>query len=221
MPAPAVRPLTPAALAAELARAASDAVDARGGVPVRLGVDGPVEADAGRLADDLAAALRDLAVPVGRVRARDFLRPRSLRLEWGRDDADAFLDGWYDEAALCREVLDPLAAAGQDRATTWLPRLRDPVTDRSYRAQPQPAPSGLVLVLDGRFLGRQPLRSRLDLLVLLDVSPSAQARRVPPDEAPRVLPAWARYLAETDPAASADVVVRHDHPDRPALVTRP
>ncbi len=186
----------------------------RAGAPVRLGIDGPVETDAGALADGVAEALRGLAVPVGRVRAGDFLRARSLRLEWGRDDADAFLDGWYDEAALCREVLDPLAPGGR---MTWLPRLRDPVTDRAHRDGPRPAPPGMVLVLDGRFLGREPLRSRLDLRVLLDVSPAARARRVPSDESARVLPAWQRYLDAEDPAAGADLVVRHDHPDRPAV----
>ena len=37
-------------------------------------------------------------------------------------------------------------------------------------------------------------------------------------EAAAVLPAWQRYLDECAPAAGADLVVRYDHPDRPAVV---
>jgi hypothetical protein len=176
-----------------------------------------VAADAGRLADDVAAALREGAVPVARVRAGDFLRARSLRLEYGRDDPLAFHDLWYDVAALRREVLDPLGPGGGGR---WLPRLRDPDTDRPARVPAREAAPGTVLVLDGRFLLRDDVRDALDVVVHLDVSPAARARRLPADEAPRVGPAWDRYLAETAPAGRADLVVRHDHPDRPAVVER-
>jgi hypothetical protein len=55
--------------------------------------------------------------------------------------------------------------------------------------------------------------------VHLDVSPAARARRVPPDEQARVLPAWERYLQWCDPAATAAFVVRADRPTHPALVT--
>jgi hypothetical protein len=82
------------------------------------------------------------------------------------------------------------------------------------------APPGTVLVLDGRFLARDDVRDALDLVVHLDVSPAARARRLPADEAARVGPAWERYLAESSPAARADLVVRFDHPDRPAVVER-
>jgi hypothetical protein len=154
---------------------------------------------------------------VARVRADDFLRARSLRLEHGRDDPDAFHDLWYDVPALRREVLDPLGPGGDGR---WLPRLRDAVTDRSARVAPVDAPPGTVLVLDGRFLLRDDVRGGLDLVVHLDVSPAARTRRLPPDEVARVGPAWDRYLAESTPAERADVVVRFDHPDRPAIVGR-
>jgi len=188
------------------------------GATVRLGVDGPVAADAADLADAVAAALRDDAVPVARVRAVDFLRARSLRLEYGRDDPDAFHDLWYDVGALRREVLDPLGPGGSGR---WLPRLRDPETDRPARVPPADAAPGTVLVLDGRFLLRDDVLASprgLDAVVHLAVSPAARARRLPPDEAARVGPAWDRYLAESAPAGRADLVVRFDHPDRPAVV---
>jgi hypothetical protein len=187
------------------------------GVAVRLGVDGPVAADTAALADAVAAALRSDAVPVARVRAEDFLRARSLRLEYGRDDPDAFHDLWYDVGALRREVLEPLGPGGDGR---WLPKLRDAATDRAARVPVEQAVPGTVLVLDGRFLLRADVADALDAVVHLDVSPAARNRRLPPAEAARVPPAWDRYLAESTPTSRATLLVKYDHPDRPAVVER-
>ncbi|GAB6901434.1 nucleoside/nucleotide kinase family protein [Kineosporia succinea] len=181
---------------------------------LRLAVDGPVQADTARLADVVAGSLSDLAVPVARVSTRDFLRGRSVRLEYGHDDPDSVYDLYYDFPALRREVLDALAPDGRH---TWLPRLRDPETDRSVRVSPEPAPPGTVAVVDGRFLARDDVRDGFDLIVHLDVSEGALGRRLPADEAKRTSGAWARYLTEDAPAEYADLVVRFDHPDRPAL----
>jgi len=71
------------------------------------------------------------------------------------------------------------------------------------------------------FLARPDVADAIDVLVHLDVSPSARARRVPADEQARVLPAWQRYLRRCDPAATAAVVVRYDRPTHPAVLTRP
>ncbi|GLY13028.1 hypothetical protein Kisp01_00440 [Kineosporia sp. NBRC 101677] len=155
-------------------------------------------------------------MPVARVSARDFLRGRSVRLEYGHDDPDAVYDLWYDFPALRREVLDALLPQGRH---TWLPKLRDPDTDRSVKVAPQPAPPGTVAVVDGRFLTRKDVREGFDLLVHLDVSSGALGRRLPAEEAGRVSGAWSRYLDQDDPAGHADLVVRFDHPDRPALRT--
>lgn len=184
---------------------------------MRVGLDGPVADDAHALADAVAAELTDRAVPVARVCADDFLRARSLRLEHGSDDSEAFAEGWYDLAALRREVLDPMAPdTGTGRR--WLPRLRDPVSDRPYREPARSAAATTVVVLDGRFLARWEVADAFDLRVLLEVSPAARARRVPPDEQGRVLPAWEQYLAWYDPAGGADVVVRYDRPGHPAVL---
>ncbi|WP_088286680.1 uridine kinase [Kineosporia sp. A_224] len=195
------------------------AVAADGGHAVRLGVDGPVGADREALADAVAAALAERAVPVGRVRADDWLRSRSLRLESGPGDPDAYYEGWLDMYALRREVLDPLGPGGSGR---WLARLRDPATDRSYRQPAAAAVPGLVVVVDGPFLARWELADAFDVVVHLEVTPAAQRRRLPDDDRERVPAAWQRYLDETDPAprvlADGGLVVRFDHPGRPALV---
>jgi hypothetical protein len=200
--------------AAEAAAAAA----AREGGGVRLGIDGPVASDAEALADAVAAELDSHAVPVARVRGQEFLRARSLRLERGADDPDTYFDGWYDLGSLRREVLDPF---GPDGSLAWLPGLRDPLTDRPLRRPQKRAAPGTVAVVDAPFLARWEVADAVDLLVHLEVSPAARARRVSAADQPRVLPAWERYLEWFDPAAAAAFVVRYDRPSHPALLRRP
>ena len=214
------QPLSPTALAAAVADAArrGSAVAAAEGPGVRRGVQGPGPADAAELADAVASELADRAVPVARVRSEEFLRARSLRLERGPADPEAFFDDWYDLAALRREVLDPLGAGGSQE---WLPGLRDPGSDRPLRRPRRSAPPGTVAVVDGMFLARWEVADAVDLLVHHDVTPAARARRLDPAEHARVLPAWERYLQWCDPAPAAAFVVRYDRPAHPALLTVP
>lgn len=182
---------------------------------MRLGVDGCIPDDASALADDVAARLAALGTPVARVRQRDFMLPRSQRLELGADDPDALWERWYDDGALRREVLEPLGPGG---AMRWLPTLRDPVSDRSTRVLRRPAAPGTVAVVDGRFLLRWELADAFDLVVHLQTSAPAQERRLDDGERARAVPSWRRYLEEADPASRAHLLVRHDHPQRPAVV---
>ena len=194
---------------------------ARQGRAVRVGVDGAVPDDGAALADVVARRLTADGVPAGRVRQRDFELPRSQRLEYGATDPDVLWEGWYDDGALRREVLDPLGPGGASskHPMRWLPSLRDPLTDRSTRAELRDCPPGAVLVLDGRFLLRGDLAEGFDVVVHLQTSPAAQRRRLPDDdETARTVPSWQRYLDECAPPDRADLVVRFDHPDRPALL---
>ncbi|MET9399960.1 uridine kinase [Kitasatospora sp. NPDC002965] len=181
----------------------------------RVAVDGAAAARPGALADALVEPLRLRGRPALRVSAADFLRPASVRLEYGKQDADAFHDLWLDDGALAREVLDPLEPGGTGRV---LPSLRDPSTDRSTRAPYVTLPPGGVLLLDGALLLGRWLP--LELTVHLSLSPAALARRTPPEER-WTLPAFARYEAETVPTEAADLTVRVDDPRHPALVERP
>ncbi|KQX69840.1 hypothetical protein [Angustibacter sp. Root456] len=193
-----------------------------GGFGVRVGVDGCVPDDGAALADAVADHLLGRGLTATRVHQRDFCLPRSQRLEHGPRDPDALYDHWYDDAALRREVLDRIGPDGDDPdGPSWLPTLRDPVTDRSTRAPRRAAVPGTVVVVDGRFLLRWELADAFDVSVHLATSAAAQERRLEPDERPRAVPAWARYLDETDPAARASFVVRFDHPARPALQRAP
>jgi len=206
-----VRPITPAALVEELADRIARAGPER---RLRVAVDGPPPADPDRLAAALVDPLRVRGRAALRVRAADFLRPASVRLESGRHDPDSYYLRWLDEPGLRREVLDRLGRDGSGRV---LPSLWDPHADRATRAGYQTVPPGGVVLVSGGLLlgGGLPF----DLTVHLDLSPGALARRTEP-ELQWTLPAFARYRREVFPAGTADVVVRVDDPERPALVDR-
>jgi hypothetical protein len=145
------------------------------------------------------------------VDAADYLRPASLRLEFGRTDPDSFLDGWLDVGGLRREVLDPAGPHGSGRV---LPRLWDAARDRAYRDAYVDLPAdGVVVVAGALLLGRG---LPVDVAVHLRMTAAALARRLA-GELAWTLPAYARYEKERDPAGEADLLVLADHPERPAV----
>ncbi|WP_433471179.1 uridine kinase [Saccharomonospora azurea] len=204
------RPITVERLVAELAdRVADLAARTRW---TRVLVDGAETAtDSTGLADALVDPLRVRGHPVLRVSARDFLRPASLRYERGRHDPDVRYEDWLDVAGLRREVLDPLEDSGTGHV---LPALWDADRDRAFRLPRTRLPDGGVLLVDGELLLGQGLPA--ELTVHLWLSPGALRRRLP-DDTHWALPAYARYDEEVRPAELADVVVRMDDPQRPAL----
>jgi hypothetical protein len=206
-----VRPVSPGALVTELV----ELIDARPESPwVRVGVDGAPAAEPHRFADRLVDPLRVKGRAVQRIRADDFLRPASLRLERGRTNPDAYYEDRLDLGALAREVLTPLEADGSGRV---LPTLWDAARDRATRAAYVSLAPGGVLLLSGDLLLGAGLA--LDVVVHLDLSAPARHRRTP--EADRwTLPAFDRYESEVDPAGLADVVIRADDPRHPAVVVR-
>jgi hypothetical protein len=204
-----VRPVSVDVLVEELAdRLASGNPQGR----LRVAVDGAPAAGPGRLADALVGPLRVRGRPAVRVDTGDFLRPASVRLEFGRTNPDTFYAGWADEAALRREVLDPAGPGGSGRVIT---RLWNPRTDRATREPYSDLPGNAVVVVSGPLLLGAGLP--FDVTVHLALSAAALDRRTDPDDR-WTLPAYARYDAEVDPASFADVVVRVDDPRHPALV---
>jgi hypothetical protein len=212
-----VRPISPPTLVDELAERIDTAGTGAAGAPpwrpwIRVAVDGAPAADPDGLAGALLAPLRVRGRPALAISTDGYLRPASLRYEFGRTDPDAYYDNWLDESGLRREVLDPLAPGGTGRV---LPSLWDPRADRATRAAYVTLPPGGVALVSGALLlgGGLPF----DLTVHLWMSAATLARRTPVDLR-WSLPAFARYEAEVAPASFADVVVRVDDPRHPALV---
>jgi len=203
-----VRPVSFDVLVDELA----DRLAGLDGEHLRVAVDGAPAAGPEALADALVDPLRVRGRPAVRIAAGDFLRPASLRLEFGRHNPDAFYAGWLDEAGLRREVLDPAGPGGTGRILT---KLWNADTDRSAREPYTQLKPGAVVLVSGPLLRGAGLP--FDLTVHLELSAAALDRRTGADER-WTLPAYARYGAEVDPAAFADVVVRVDDPRHPALV---
>jgi hypothetical protein len=201
-----ITPVTPARLVVEVV----DLVDARPG-RVRIALDGPPPTGPLALAGQVADALRTRGRMAVVVSADEFLRPASVRLEFGREDPDEFLDRWLDAGGLRREVLDPAGPGGSGRV---LPRLWDAVADRAHRdSYVELADDGVVLLAGSLLLGRD---LPLDLSVHFRMTGAALARTLPADQQ-WTLPAYRRYAEERIPEAQADLVVLSDHPTRPAL----
>ncbi|MFC4499229.1 MULTISPECIES: uridine kinase [Streptomyces] len=176
----------------------------------RIAFDGAPAARPGELAGRVAEALRIHGRASRVVDTHGFLRPASLRLEYGHHDVEAYYNGWFDTGALWREVFGPLEPGGDGRI---LPDFRDPATDRATRSDYVQLPPGGFLLLHGPLLLRHWFP--FDLTVHVQLSPAALRRRTPETDHWR-LPAFDTYARETDPAATADVLVRADDPRHPA-----
>ncbi|MEJ3748739.1 uridine kinase [Actinomycetes bacterium KLBMP 9797] len=205
-----VRAISPERLVEELADRLAAAHPERW---LRVAIDGAPATEPGALAAALIDPLRVRGRAARHVPAGGFLRPASLRFEFGRDDPDGYYEGWLNEAGLRREVLDPLEPGGTGRI---LPSLWDADTDRATRAAYEQVPAGGAVLVSGALLLGGPLP--FDVTVHLAAAPAALARRTAAGER-WTLPAFARYEAEVAPASFADVVVRVDDPRHPALVT--
>lgn len=202
-------PVTPDGLVEMLAELCATAAPGR---RLRVAIDGPPAADPEQLADAIGGRLQAKGTPALRVSTKWFLKPASLRYEYGKQDVQAYAETWLDTAALRREVLEPIVGDGR-----WLPTLWDPQTDRATRARYEQAPETAVLLVDGPLLLGRGLP--FDLTVHLRLSPAARRRRTADDES-WTLPAYDDYDRTVEPAEIADVVVRADDPRHPAVIIR-
>lgn len=174
---------------------------------VAIGIDGADAAEPVAIANRIATALRDTGRSAEAVSLHDYIRPASLRMEFGRTDEMSYRTAWFDYAALDREVIRALRENGR-----WLPALWDEERDRSARSPIRTAASDTVLLVSGPMLFGRGLH--FDLTVRLDMSRSALRRRTPAEEQ-WTTPALLRH--DSDNPYAPTFFIRWEHPDRPAL----
>lgn len=203
-----VRPVTPELLVTELA----EYLDAGSSSRLRVAVDGAPESGTAELAEALVDPLRVRGREALRVHTANYVRPASLRLEFGHEDPDSFYSDWFDYDGLTREVLNPLATGGSGHV---LPALRDPETDRSPRLSRVRLPERGVVLVDGPLL----LGAGLEFDVTVHLwLPGDSLRRRTPESLRWRLPAFDRYAEEVRPERAADYLVRVDRPGHPAVI---
>ncbi|MEU5840571.1 hypothetical protein [Rhodococcus sp. NPDC047139] len=195
---PSFSPVDPEALVVAVADRAASL-----GGRVCVAVSAPDAADPMTFAQQVATELRIRGRASDVVALHDFVRPASLRLEHGRTDPDSYRHEWFDYAALDREVLRGLREHGR-----WLPRLWDEGTDRSARAVLHPAADDQILLVAGPMLLGRGLD--FDVSVVLTMSRGALERQTRTEDH-WTIDALLEHV-DTDP----DILVRYDHPARPA-----
>ncbi|MFW0784904.1 hypothetical protein AAFP35_10320 [Gordonia sp. CPCC 206044] len=201
---PTYRPITPADLIEHCA-------DVAAGEPGRriIVVDGADAADPDRFAQAITETLTSRGRAAAVVAMNDYLRPASLRFEYGHTDTESYRTIWFDHDAVRREVIDALHNRGE-----WLPRLWNAVRDRSFRDTARSATADQVVVLSGPLLLGSGLDA--DVTIALRLSEGALRRATPAAEL-FTIPA---LLDHARNGPSADVEIRYDHPDRPAIAER-
>lgn len=198
------------------------------GHPLRVAVDGITAAGKTTLARALASAVAGRGRPAIHLSMDGFHHPRAHRHRQGRDSAVGYYQDAYDFPAFARTVLAPLGPGGDRR---YRGRIIDLASDEQIDEPPVTAPTDAVLIVDGSFLQRSELAHLWDEVVFADTSFLVARRRGTTRDAAlfggleqaedafdnRYHAACRQYLAETDPATRAGIVIGNDDVAHPEL----
>lgn len=197
------------------------------GGPLVVGLTGADASGKSRLAGSLVQHLTDRGVENQLVRVDDFHRPRSERYAGRRPEPEQYLHQSIDLEVLVREVLAPLRTDGQLNLTA---RHLDLGTDRYTAERVYRVTERTIVVVEGVFLLREPVRAHLDVIVFLAVDEeelvargSERDRLVHGADAERkfrqkFLPAQRAVFAENPPEHLADIIIENTDWDRPRVI---
>jgi uridine kinase len=191
------------------------AVQAERGGPLVVGVTGADASGKSHFAADLADRLRAEA-KCQLIHVDDFHRPRAVRYAGPQSEAEKYLWQSIDLDQLAGEVLAPVHRYGELRRTMQHLHIEDDTytVERAYDID-----SGTIVLVEGVFLLRPPVREHLHHLVFLDVDEEALVARGsqrdrdlhgPGTERKfreKFLPAQRRVFAAHPPNEHADVII--------------
>lgn len=192
---------------------------------VLVGVDGVDGSGKSTFANELADVVL-LSRAVIRISVDDFHHGRAVRYRRGRDSPEGYWQDAFDYQRLRRFVLDPLGPGGSS-----LYRLvgHDLATDQALDPEPEAAPPGCVVIVDGVFLHRDELADVWQFSVFLRVpfeeTVMRMARRdgTPADPSHPILHRYVQgqrlYFARCSPEQRASIVIDNCDLDRPILVS--
>ena len=194
---------------------------------VLVAVDGVDGAGKTTFADELAHVLRCRGRPVERVSLDDFHNVRAVRYRRGRSSPEGFWLDSYNYRQFRLDVLEPLGPEG----SRWYRRAaHDLATDQILMVEPQLAPSGAVVIVDGLFLHRDELVDVWDFSVFLDVGFDVTVGRMAERDGSsadpnhptmrRYVQGQRLYAAACDPKRRASVVVDNTLLEAPLLRSR-
>lgn len=195
---------------------------------LRVAVDGRTAAGKTSFANELAAALRGLGRSTLRAGLDDFKRPWRDRHLYDRTSGEGYYRNAQDQDAVLDLLLRPAGPDARGRVSLC---SIDPLTQHDHREVTVDAPADAVLLVDGVFALRPAYVPYWDLTIWLEVHESESLRRgVDRDQAregreqatrlhaERYAESERIYIAEVDPAATADVVVVNADLSHPKIV---
>jgi uridine kinase len=199
--------------------------------PTRVAIDGVDAAGKTTLADELAPRIEAFGRPVIRASIDGFHNPASVRRRRGPLSPEGYYHDSFDHRSLVTVLLEPLGPGG---TRVYRRAVFDFRIDRPVDAPTEQAEPNAVLLLDGVFLLRPELRGHFDFSVFVhadfavtvaraevrDASLFGSAEKVRQRYEARYVPGQRMYLADTQPARIASVVLDNSNPSRPVILTR-
>lgn len=141
---------------------------------MRVAVDGITGAGKTTFAGQLAELVQARGRPALHVSMDGFHHPRPVRYRQGRDSPRGYYEDAYDLDTAAAVLLAPLGPGGDRVIRT---RIHDLETDGAVEDEVAELAPDAVLVVDGTFLQRPPLRGLWDVVVHLDTTFEAASRR--------------------------------------------
>ncbi|MCA9962336.1 MAG: hypothetical protein KC413_18295 [Anaerolineales bacterium] len=199
--------------------------------PLRVAIDGIDTAGKTILADDLATEIGKgtTHLPL-RASVDSFHNPRAIRYQRGVDSPEGYYVDSFDYGAMIERLLKPLGPGGDRRVETAVFDLQK---DAPLYKTPQAIPDNTILLCDGIFLHRPTLRPYWDITLYLEIHfEVALERALMRDTAllgsadavrmrylQRYIPGQQIYLAQCRPQQFANMVIDHNDPANPTIVS--